>query len=140
MSGIIVTYEIPENQVRTVIQDEMRGIERGLNEAVDELLQMTAQAQALSYTATANPAPPSGSTYRRTFDLREASETQKLSSRLPVVSGEWIANEAKARYAKYVIGSLADQARIHQGRWKSLEEVTQEINEKAPDVVKKHVG
>lgn len=137
MNGVIVTYEIPEGQIRAITQAEAQALEKELNEATDELLKLIAQAHF--YTATGNPSQPAGSTYNRTFDLRDAGETKIISSRLPVISGQWQVNESKARYARYVIGSRADQAAIHQGRWKSLEEVTQEINEKAPDVVKKHI-
>lgn len=140
MSGVIVTYEIPLAQVQAVIQDEMKGLEQSLIKATEELLELTAQAQATSYTANANPSRPPGSEYRRTFSLQRASETRIISSRLPVISGVWRANEGKARYASSVIGSRADQAQVHRGRWKSLEEVAQEINEKAPDIVRKHTG
>jgi hypothetical protein len=129
MNGVIVTYEIPEAQIRAITQAETDKLEKDLNTANEELLKLVTQAHF--YTATGNPSRPAGSEYQRTFNLRDAGE---------IVGDTWRVNESVARYARYVIGSRADQATIHRGRWKSLEEVTQDINEKAPGIVKKHIG
>jgi hypothetical protein len=139
MASVTVTYQIPMAQVGQTIAQQVRHIEAGLNAAVDELLGEVEQAQILSYTASGNPSQPAGTRYTRTFTLQGASKTRRTSTRLPVISGEWVADEGVARYAGYVIGSRADQARIHRGRWKSTEEVEREIKQAAPAIVERNL-
>lgn len=140
MSGVTVTYKIPMGQVKSTIAEQVRRIETGLNRAVDELLELTANTQILKYSASAFPTPPPGSTYTRTFTLQSASETRRTSTKLPVISGEWSANEGKAKHARFVLGKRSQQARIHRGRWKSQEEVEKEVKGAAQAIIKKHVN
>jgi hypothetical protein len=139
LSAVTVTYEIPMGLVRAEIVEQLKHIEAGLNDAVDELLDLAANTQILKYSASAFPAPPPSSTYSRTYTLQGASETRRTSTRLPVISGEWSANEAKAKHAKYVLGKRAQQAKIHRGRWKSTEEVEREIKQAAPAIVQRNL-
>lgn len=59
------------------------------------------------------PSPPSGSTYRRTGTLGRAWTTTHAA--LHHVVGN------NVRYATYVQGP--EQARMHQGRWRTVDEV-----------------
>ena len=137
--SVAISFEISLPQISAAIDSEIeKKIEPGLNEIVDELLVMIAQTQILAYTATAQPARPAGSKYVRTFTLRSASRTEHAGRRLPDISGEWSAATSVARYAEYVLGSRADQAPIHRGRWKSEEEVVDAILPKIPGLVRKH--
>lgn len=81
---------------------------------MDKLEELTSITK---YTQTAHPRKPEGSTYHRTFQLQRSSQKQIVRNTLPV-EGLW---EAKAKYASRVIGFAADQAPIHQGRWRIFE-------------------
>ena len=139
MSNVTVTYQIPMTQVGQTIAQQVRRIEAGLNAAVDELLGEIEQAQILAYTASGLPSQPAGTDYVRTFKLQSSSKTRRTSTKLPVISGEWIADEGIARYAGYVIGSRSNQAKVHRGRWKSKEQVTAEVTAKAPAIVERNL-
>lgn len=139
MASVTITYEIPMNQVVSTIAREIHRLEAGLNAAVDELLTVVENTQILKYTASAFPAPPPGSRYTRTFALRGASETRRTGTKLPDISGEWSANEGKAKHAPFVLGKRAQQARIHRGRWKSTDEAEAEMKAKAPEIIKERL-
>lgn len=138
MSGVFYEYKIPMGQVQADIAQQTRRIEAGLNKSVDELLNLAADTQILAYSATSNPAPPPASTYTRTFTLQSASETRRTSTKLPKISGVWSANEDIAKAARYVIGKRAQQAKIHRGRWKSIEEVTAIVQKAAPEILERN--
>ena len=140
MSGVTVTYKIPMGQVQRAITKETRRVTAKLNAARDEILQFAGQVQILSYTGSGNPSPPPGSHYDRTFTLQGAFETRVTSTKLPTISGEYGVNEGKARYASYVVGSRARQAKVHRGRWKSEEEVKKIVKGRAQVVIKKHIN
>ena len=131
----IIIYEVPQNQVRATLDEEKRHLERQLNEARDDILKFIEAAQIKAYTSSANPSLPPGSRYERTFNLRDASETERTGTQLPDISGEWRANLSKARYGAEVLGSRGEQARIHRGRWKSREQVEREAQAAAPGIV-----
>lgn len=133
------TYQIPEAEIQAIILQKERDIEANLNTAVDKILDLVENSQIKSYTAGGNPTRPSGSTYVRTFTLQAASEKERTGSKLPDISGVWRANEGKARYAPYVLGSRAEQAPVHQGRWKALEDVIAEVEEKAPGIIREQL-
>ena len=135
MPVAVITYTIPANQVRATLDEEHRRLERQLNEAVDDILKFIENAQIKAYTATANPSRPPGSRYVRTFNLRDASETERTGTHLPDISGEWRVNLGKARYGVEVLGSRGEQKPIHRGRWKSREQVEREAREAAPGIV-----
>ena len=139
MSNVTVTYQIPMTQVGQTIAQQVRRIEAGLNAAVDELLDLVEGTQILKYSTSAFPAPPPGSTYTRTFALQGASETRRISAKLPMISGEWSANEAKAKHAKYVLGKKSQQAKIHRGRWMPTEDVEASVKAKAPAIVERNL-
>lgn len=134
------TYEITEAELQAVILQKERSIEDDLNTAVDKILDLVENSQIKSYTAGGNPARPSGSTYVRTFTLQAASEKERTGRKLPDISGVWRANEGKARYAPYVLGSRAEQAPVHRGRWKALEDVVKEVEERGPEIIKEQLN
>jgi hypothetical protein len=133
--SVIISYDVPLTEIQEITRKEERRIERALNAAVDDLLKMVGQAQILSYTSTGNPSQPPGTRYVRKFTLKGSNETERTSRNLPEISGVWRANEGKAKHAKYVLGPQTEQAPIHRGRWKSLEQVGNEVQEKAPGVI-----
>jgi hypothetical protein len=139
MAGVFYEYKIPMGQVQADIAKQTRHIEAGLNKSVDDLLALAANTQILKYTASANPAPPPASTYTRTNTLKGASQTRRTSSNLPEISGVWSVDESKAPYAQYVIGSYFLQSRIHRNRWKSKQDITEEVQKAAPGIIKKHI-
>ena len=134
------TYQIPEAEIQAVILRKEKSIEDNLNTAVDKTLDLVENSQIKASTAGGNPTRPSGSTYVRTFTLQQASEKERTGTRLPDISGVWRANEGKARYAPYVIGSRAEQADVHRGRWKALEDVIAEVEEKAPGIIREQLN
>lgn len=76
----------------------------------------------MSYTATGNPAQPSGSTYRRTFGLLQSYKSSILRNTPPVIISTW---QATKRYARYVIGR--NQASVHRNRWESIPTLTPRV-------------
>jgi hypothetical protein len=137
--SVVVTVDVPIAEFDSRGKQAERQIERALNRALKDVLKRVEQAQIKIYTQTMRPPKPPQSKYRRTFVLQGSSETEVTSASLPEIRGEWRASEGKARYAPYVIGRRRDQAFIHRGRWKSIEEVEQEINNAAPGIVEKHL-
>jgi hypothetical protein len=130
--AVVITYEVPLNQVQAEIEAGERQIEARLNEVVDETLKYI--VNITTYTAGGNPPPPSGSRYRRTFNLLNAGETKRTGTKLPDVSGEWSVNLGKARYGEYVRGTRQQQAPIHRGRWDDRDEVERQAGEKAEQI------
>jgi hypothetical protein len=85
------------------------------------------------------PAPPSGSTYVRTFKLKRGWRIRAAGP-----TGWTVLNRATfrgVRYAKYVIGSAKGekQAAIHKGRWKLFSEVANEEIRKLPKTIIRHM-
>lgn len=85
------------------------------------------------------PAPPPGSTYRRTFRLKAGWKVQAAGA-----TGYMIKNLAARkgrRYSKYVVGDASGkrQAKIHRGRWKLLREVAVAQARKLPKTVIQHM-
>ena len=85
------------------------------------------------------PAPPPGSTYRRTFRLKAGWKVQSAGA-----TGYTIKNLAARkgrRYAKYVVGDASGkrQAKIHRGRWKLLREVAVAQARKLPKTIIEHM-
>lgn len=133
MVNVVVTYKVIG--ATAAVENGVDWLEAGLNETVDELLRLVELAQIHKYTSSNFPALPGGSRYRRTFDLRDASQTERTGDKLPDISGVWSVDEGKARYGKFVLGTRQEQAPIHRGRWKSRDEVEQEIQEKVSEIV-----
>jgi hypothetical protein len=139
MNGVIVEYKIPMGQVNSAIKKSIQRVTAKLNAARDEILEFAGTVQVKSYTASSNPAPPPASTYTRTFALQSAFKTQVTSTQLPTISGEWSVDETIANYAPFVVGRKSQQAKIHRGRWKSVEETTAIVKGRAQVIIKKHL-
>jgi hypothetical protein len=137
--NVILEVKINEADFRNAAREEELRIERRLNSGVDRILDTIEAAQIGSYQAGSNPARPPGSTYIRTFDLQRASKKQRTRRILPEISGVWSVDEGKVRYGDYVLGTRAQQARIHRGRWKSKTEVEKEAKEKAPQIIEEEL-
>lgn len=65
------------------------------------------------------PSPPAGSTYRRTYTLRDGWGVADVTQRATMF-GASIVNGVS--YAPYVVGS-DDQAWMHQGRWRTEDDM-----------------
>ena len=137
MNGVIVEIIIDPGEIEAEIRQDVEQVEAALNEAIDDLLDLAESTQIKAYTASALPAQPPGSAYQRTFQLASASKKRRTDRSLPTIGGEWYADESVADYAEFVLGRQADQAAIHRGRWKSLEEIEAELQSAAPGIVAK---
>lgn len=133
MSDIYI--EIDQAQLDRFTNGLEDGAEDAINEALDDILVATELVQAASYLRTSNPGLPAGSTYRRTFRLRESSRTKRGSRKLPQITGSWFTDPGVAPYADEVIGPRSEQKPIHRGRWKSLEDIQAKIDELAPAIM-----
>ena len=138
--SVVIVYDVPLDQADAVLQRGKADTEERLVEARDKILYFIEQYQIKSYTASSNPALPPGSNYQRSFTLANASEIEKISGKLPNISGVWRVNEAQADYAEYVIGTRAQQARIHRGRWKTRTEVERAAQERGPQIVQEQLS
>lgn len=127
---VTITFEVPPALIED-IHDRRDRVERGLEAAVDDLLDFVEKAQVHAYTSSASPAQPPGSTYERTFTLRRSSKKRRTGR----FSGIWETDEGIASYDRYVIGKRSEQANIHRGRWKSTQEVEQELEREAPKII-----
>lgn len=110
-------------RINTKPIDDLAEFAGSLNTLVGELAQESYQAVEDGFLDELRyyPAPPPNSTYVRTMRLKNGWEIHlDLTS-----DGASIIVENDVKYAKYVVGSLAQaeaaarafQARIHQGRW-----------------------
>lgn len=134
-----VTITVDVAALKNLERVSERRIEAGLNRVVDKLLEETEKAQILAYTATDQPPLPPGSDYERTFQLKSASKTRRTGRILGDISGEWYVDPDRAPYGKYVLGLQSQQADIHRGRWKSVEQVIRELEQAAPGVVEREL-
>lgn len=132
----IIGIKFDTSQVENVPARLEQLLAPALVEALGGILEAIEQAQILSYTASSNPGKLD---YERTFTLRDASRKRTTRTTLPHISGEWYADEGVADYAEYVIGAEEDQAEIHQGRWKSLEDVVAEVEQEAGSIIKEAI-
>ncbi len=108
-------------QIDIEILPSIDNIVNDLNKSL-EVMAVNAQLDTLDwiqgkfeYTRTGNPRLPSGSQYRRTFNLLRSYKRGILRNKFPVITSRW---EAKRNYATYVIGSK--QAAIHRSRWDTI--------------------
>lgn len=111
------------------------GTENALNRGLDKILVAVELTQILKYTTGAFPAPPRGSTYRRTFKTRRASRTGRTERRLPNISGQWWIDEDVAPWAEELMGPRSKQAAIHAGRWLSEEEIAEQAEQFGPAIL-----
>lgn len=105
----------------------VNSISIGLKRAVERGLVEIELAQIKGYLSNSNPAKPAGSTYVRTFKLRNSSRTKVSGSKFP--RGVWD-TDGSAPYDSLVLGTRSQQARIHRGRWRSQEDVIKIVDEK----------
>jgi hypothetical protein len=130
MSGLDVQIIVDQGDVKRL--EKIPGqIERATVRMVARLLDVVEDTTLIrQYTQTAKPAKPTGSDYRRTFELQRSSDKQITRDKLPV-EGSW---EAKTEYASWVIGLAAQQAPIHMGRWPVLELAIGNVNRLASPI------
>lgn len=133
--GLTITIEIPVKQFAKSADLAQKEIQTRLVAGVNAILDLIEATQIHKYTAAGEPDQPTGSTYVRTFTLRRSSRKEIKRRRLPIIQGLWSSDLNEAPYNKYVIGPLNEQAPIHRDRWKSIEEVVTEVEEKAPQIV-----
>lgn len=111
--------------------------EAALNEARDKILDTIELIQIHKYTSSAFPPRRR---YQRTFRLRRSSRIRATGTKLPHIGGIWWADEDVAPYARDVIGPKSRQAAIHRGRWKSLEEIAEEADQIAPQLIEEELN
>ena len=116
---------------KQIIQETDKKLERANVIFAREVLDTIEKAQILAYTSSGKPSQPSGSRYRRTFTLQKSSvrRTKRVTAR--VIDAEWFTT---LDYAPKVLGQASDQALIHRGRWKSLEQVVREVDQQISDI------
>ena len=134
--SIEIEIDFDVRKLDQIIKKQENLINRAAIDATNDILTFTELAQIKRYTTDSMPPKPAGSTYQRTFKLRKSSRVTSAQIRGRDVLGKW---EALASYAQDVLGARADQSPIHRGRWRSLEDVVQRINQKAPEIVDKHL-
>lgn len=133
MSEVIVSYTIQSGDDQAKFEKK---IALALVESVNKIMDKIEATQILKYTSSSNPALPPGSTYNRTFELRQSSRVKVIKTTLPVIRGQW---RAVARHAPDVLGSRSEQTPIFQNRWKSTEEVEDIVQSKAERIVMKEL-
>lgn len=114
-------------------------IQSQLNAAVDEILEFIPTVQIQDYSATAHPSLRRRQKYVRTFNLRDSSKTERISTNLPEISGRWFVDETIAPYGVWVLGLPSEQAKAHRGRWKSKTNVENQTKKIAPLIIEKHL-
>lgn len=129
MSPVITSYTVQSDDDQAEFEKKLAP---ALVEAVKKIMDEIAATQILKYTSSSNPALLPGSTYNRTFELRQSSRVKVIKTTLPVIRGQW---RAVARHAPDVLGSRAEQEPIFQNRWKSKEEVKDIVQPKAEKIV-----
>lgn len=113
-----------------------KGTEDALNRGLDKILVAVELTQILKYTTGAFPAPPRGSTYRRTFKTRRASRTRRTGRRLPGdIGGQWWIDPDAAPWGEELMGPRSKQAAIHAGRWLSEEEIAEQAEQFGPVIL-----
>lgn len=126
-----ITVESGDDEARI-----KREIEKALVEASKKILDLIEDAQIHRYTLTSNPALPSGSRYERTFVLRQSSRKKLTKVTLPTIRGTW---RAIAPYAADVLGSRAQQTPMFSNRWKSTEDVEEQVGPQAEKIVQQEL-
>lgn len=133
MSDVITSYTVQSGDDQAEFEKK---IALALIEGVKKTLDEIEATQIHKYTSSSNPALPSGSTYNRTFELRQSSRKKVTKITLPTIRGQW---RAVARHAPDVLGSRSEQTPIFQNRWKSTEEVEDIVQSKAERIVQKEL-
>lgn len=122
-----ISYEVDDAEVQRLLEEIPDDVNRASVTAVKKTLDAIENAQIKTYTNSAKPAQPSGSTYVRTFRLKGSSKRKNprnVKNRSSAVEGVWWSEGVD--YASLVIGTRQQQAGVHAGRWKSLETVADE--------------
>ncbi len=102
---------------------------RGLKKVIKAALRLIEKEQIKNYTLTLRPKRPPNSKYRRTFKLKKSSRKSVPKTADKGWIGIWD-TDGSADYDKYVLGTRNQQAAIHRGRWKSEEEVIENVGPK----------
>lgn len=136
--NVIITVE--DEPALAAIRRYQNDLQTGVGRGIDKILNTIEGMQIHKYTSGASPASPPGSDYERTFTLRRSSRKERTGYIWPEISGVWYADPNVADYAEYVLGSTADQAHVHRGRWLSLEEVTEEIGQIGPNIINEEIA
>lgn len=134
MSSIIIDIRVDaDNETARLTAAYRRQMQAALIGVVEDTMDAIEAAQIHKYTINSDPALPAGSDYVRSFTLRDTSQKRITNRELPEIRGEWSTSGAAA-YDQYVLGSRNEQAAIHRGRWKSTEEIEEEIAPLADEI------
>ena len=128
-----IDMSVDINIVDASLKEVEKQIGLQMDKGMDALLDETENIQIVSYTADAKPTKPPGSSYIRTFELKESSRTEIINRTKRTIEGRWYTDFGSA---KFVIGTVGEQANIHRGRWKSTEEVEEILTRTAPAIIK----
>lgn len=126
--GLRVDITPEFDEISKDIEGRLKRTNQGFTKDVLDEIELT---QIQAYTLTSMPAQPPGSTYRRTFTLRESSRRRIGTITANRIDASWF---TKLDYAAEVLGEVEDQKEIHRGRWKSLQEVVKLVDAKIPDI------
>lgn len=133
--SMALMINLPVQEVEHFAEQSESKLKATFEDILNDLLKAIENIQATSYTINSNPTQPPATTYQRTMNLASAS---KILINSPD-SGEWYIDESVASYGPYVIGKVVDQAPIHRGRWKSLEDIKARAEEIAPGIARKRL-
>jgi len=128
MTNKVIGFEITVDQNALKKLNNGLQFERASKEIVTAGLKLVEDEQIKAYSAGNRPSPPSGSTYKRTFKLQRSSRARTKKVRKGY-EGIWD-TDGTADYDKYVLGIKSNQAGIHRGRWKSIEQVVEAVDKK----------
>ncbi len=121
-----VRIELDPVHIGNLVRKFPQETEEALHKWRDRLLTRIELIQIKKYTSSLFPGRLR---YERTFRLRQSSRTRRTGNKLPDIGGVWWADEAIAPHAEHVIGPASQQARIHRGRWLSLDEISAEAEQ-----------
>ena len=128
-----IDMDVDINVTKATLKEVEKQIRLQMDKGMDALLVEIEDIQITSYTGDAKPTKPPGSTYIRTFELKESSRTEITNRTKRTIEGRWYTD---LDYAKFVLGTVGEQDNIHRGRWKSTEEVEEILTRDAPAIIK----
>lgn len=138
--GISIEILVIPSKFSELIGVAEKEIQSRLVAGTNAIMDFIEGAQIKRYTATGEPEKPTGSTYERTFTLRDSSRKVIKRRTKRIVIGLWSSDIREAPYNKYVIGPRNEQALVHRDRWKSIEEVVIEADARAPMIVEEKLN
>jgi len=113
--GLSAKIIIETDELERLLKELPRDAMLASSDAVEVGMKAMAEFQVESYGGNSRPPKPEGSTYIRTFELKDSSTRDIEKLTLREVIGLW---RTGAAYASFVVGEQADQAGVHQGRWR----------------------